>query len=154
MIEINKNTTCAVTGHRKVEFFFNKQALLKKLEQICENGYDTFLVGMALGFDTLCFKALEKIREKRKIRIIACIPCLEQDKLFNDAQKKEYKKMIESADEKVVLSPHYTKYCMMQRNRYMVDNSSLLLAYLREEKGGTKNTVKYAEKSGKNIIII
>lgn len=154
MIEININTACAVTGHRKVEQSFNKIALYEKLEQICENGYDTFLVGMALGFDTLCFKALEKIREKRKIRIIACIPCIEQDAKFSLEQKKEYKKMIESADEKVILSPIYTRQCMMTRNRYMVDNSSLLLAYLRENKGGTFNTVKYAEKKGKNIISI
>ena len=43
---------------------------------------------------------------------------------------------------------------MMERNRFMVDNSSILLAYLREDRGGTYNTVKYAEKKQKQIIRI
>ena len=50
------------------------------------------------------------------------------------------------ADEIIVLSEEYTPYCMLKRNRFIVDNSSVLLAYLKEEKGGTKYTVDYAEK--------
>ena len=36
----------------------------------------------------------------------------------------------------------------------MVDNSSYVIAYLNENKGGTANTVRYANKKGKKVINI
>ena len=48
------------------------------------------------------------------------------------------------ADEVRVLSSEYTQTCMLDRNRYMVDNSSILIHYLRSNRGGTKYTVNYA----------
>jgi uncharacterized phage-like protein YoqJ len=60
--------------------------------------------------------------------------------------------MLSVADQKIVISEEYTAWCMQKRNQFMVDNSSVLISYLRENKGGTLNTVNYAKK--KNIKII
>ncbi len=153
---IDKWKTLCVSGHRKLQ----KKVDLKRLKAIfneqIDSGIDTFLVGMAIGFDTICFNLLEKIRDKdkRDIRIIACIPCPEQDKFFSDEQKKEYKRMLSCANFKVTICPNYTSYCMMKRNRYMVDNSSVIVAYLTEEKGGTQATVKYAKEIGLKCFIL
>ena len=66
-----KSKTLAVTGHRSLPSDLNIERLEKGFYYfIDEKGYDTFLVGMAVGFDSLCFKILEKIRKKRKIKII------------------------------------------------------------------------------------
>ncbi len=151
---IDKRYTMAVTGHRKLGSDISKKTLRLFFEGAIRDGYDTFLVGMALGFDTLCFKVLEEVRKDNNVRIIACIPCENQDKNFSPLQKKEYKRMIEVADEKIVLSKEYTPYCMHARNRFMVDNCSYLLAYLREKKGGTKYTVDYALEKEKRVLII
>ena len=62
--------------------------------------------------------------------------------------------MLSAADEIRILSDEYTPYCMMKRNMFMVDNSSLLVAYKRREEGGTAKTVRYAEKCGVKIIEI
>ena len=43
---------------------------------------------------------------------------------------------------------------MNLRNKYMVDNSDLLLAVWNGKKGGTANTVKYARKKEKEVVII
>ncbi len=153
-VVINKKYTMAVTGHRKMGKDISKETLKLIFEGAIYDGYDTFLVGMAVGFDSLCFRVLEEIRKENNIRIIACIPCENQDKSFSEMQKIEYKKMIESADERLVLSKEYTPYCMFARNRFMVDNCSYLLAYLREEKGGTKYTVDYALEKGLKVKII
>ena len=150
-IVINKKYTMSVTGHRNIKDNLSKSALKSIFEGAIFDGYDTFLVGMAVGFDTLCFHVLEEIRKENNIRIIACIPCENQDANFSFLQKKEYKRMVASADEQVVLAKEYTPYCMLNRNKFMVENSSLLLAYLREKKGGTKFTVDYAEK--KNVFV-
>ena len=85
------------------------------------------------------------------IKIVACIPCKEQDKKFTFEQKKVYKKMLDNADYRVLISENYTPYCMQERNAFMVDNSSLVIAYLQRNYGGTANTVNYAIKKGKRV---
>lgn len=151
MEKFDKKTTCCVSGHRIVK----KDLDIKKLENVfklsIEKGYKNFLVGMALGFDTICFQILEKIRKEKDIKIIACIPCLTQDYKYSADDKKEYKRMIESADNKIILSESYNPWCMQKRNRFMVDNSTLLISYLRNAYGGTFNTVKYAQEQGIKI---
>lgn len=150
---INSARACSVTGHRVMEKDIEK-APLKEIfiKLIKDGGYDTFLIGMALGFDTLCFQVLEKIREEENIKIIACVPCRSQADKFSVVQKKEYDRMILSADEVVLISEKYTKECMRKRNEFLVDNSSVIVSYLRRDFGGTKQTVNYARKKGIKII--
>ncbi len=150
---LRANTVC-VSGHRKIEKDLNLQLLEKIFENLIDNGIDTFLVGMALGFDTLCFHILENLRKTKKIKIIACIPCLSQTYKFTLEQKKEYDRMISVADEKIIISQNYSPYCMQNRNKFMVDNSTCVVCYLNKEKGGTFNTVKYANKKGIPVINI
>lgn len=151
---INKARAVAITGHRVLYEDFNKEELKKLLTKFVDKGFNTFLVGMALGFDTVCFQTLEEIRKEKEVKIIACVPCLEQDYKFNYKQKEEYRRMLSSADEKIVLSKEYTSGCMQKRNRFMVDNSSALLAYVKRDFGGTVNTVNYAKKIGVPIVYI
>ena len=143
---LNRARTVAVTGHRVLQSDFNINKLKEKLLAFIEKGFDTFLVGMALGFDTACFKVLQEIRKEKEIKIIACIPCLSQPYKFNKKQKEEYDFMLSSADEKVLIIEEYTKNCMQKRNEYMVDRASVVFAYIKRDFGGTANTVKYAKK--------
>ena len=150
-----KENCCAVTGHRTLGGDFDERILKKVLLKVIKNGFNTFFIGMAVGFDTACFHILENIRkENPEIKLIACIPCVTQSYKFNERQRKDYEQMLESADEKVFISENYTPYCMFKRNMFMVDNSVLLIAYLKKgaTSGGSYNTVNYAKK--KNVPII
>jgi len=62
--------------------------------------------------------------------------------------------MIESADAVINVSDNYFDGCMMVRNMFMVDNSSLVIAYLNYNRGGTYQTVKYAAENGREIIYV
>ena len=152
--EINIEKTCAVTGHRKINEDLDFNKLREVFIDLITKGYDTFLIGMAVGFDTICFKILEKLREDYNIKLVACVPCFNQDVNFTPLQKKVYRDMLKKADVTFYTSTEYTPYCMQKRNVFMVDNSSVLVAYLREKKGGTFNTVKYATNNNKSIIYI
>lgn len=143
---LNIAKTVAITGHRVLPADFDTAKLKKKLLSFIEKGFDTFLVGMALGFDTVCFKVLEEIKKEKDIKIIACIPCLSQSYKFNKNQKEEYDRMLSVADEKVLVSEEYTPRCMQKRNEYMVDRASVVFAYFKRDFGGTANTVEYAKK--------
>lgn len=149
---INKARSCSVTGHRIMEKAFDKKRLKDIFLSLYDIGYRTFLVGMALGFDTVCFQVLEEIRKERDIEIIACVPCLTQSYKFTVSQKKEYDRMLSVSDQTVLISEAYDENCMQKRNEYMVDNSSVIVTYIRRDFGGTFNTVKYAEKKGIQII--
>ena len=150
---INSARACSVTGHRIMEKDIENIPLKETfIKLIKDGGYDTFLIGMALGFDTLCFQVLEKIREEENIKLIACVPCKSQAERFTYVQKKEYQRMINSADEIVLISEKYTSDCMKKRNEYLVDNSSVIISYLRRDFGGTLQTVNYARKKGIKII--
>ncbi len=148
------NKTCAVTGHRIIKNNFNTIELKEVFVDLISKGIDTFLIGMAIGFDSLCFKILEKLKEQYQIKLVACVPCYNQDKNFTFLQKKAYQEMLNNADLIHYVSREYTPYCMQKRNVFMVDNSGVLIAYLRENKGGTFNTVKYATKKQKQIIYV
>ena len=141
----------AVTGHRTVENL-NEGKLEDVFRLLIKKGYDTYLVGMAVGFDTICFNILDKLRKEFDIKIIACIPCKDQAKYFTESQKEEYERIVALADEKRIFSEKFTSYCMHRRNCYMVDNASIIIAYINKTFGGTYNTVKYAEKKGKRVI--
>lgn len=149
---INKARSVAVTGHRIIYKDFDRKQLKETFIDLIKEGYNTFLVGMAVGFDTECFRALYELKKNNEIKIIACIPCLNQSERFNIFQKAEYDKMLVQADEKIVLSEKYHSKCMQIRNKFMVDNASVLVSYLRRDYGGTKNTVEYAEKVNCKII--
>lgn len=151
---INKAKTCAVTGHRRLPKDFNSANLGQAILELIDKGFDTFLVGMAVGFDTECFKILEIARKAFGVKIIACIPCENQAERFSERQKEEYYRMTRVADQKILLSKEYTNDCMMKRNRFMVDNCSCLLAYLTQNYGGTASTVRYAEKQGVNVVFV
>ena len=151
--ELKYKTLC-VSGHRRVGSDLDIDKLRYALNTFIDNGFERVMVGMAVGFDTICFHILEEIRKQKKVKIIACIPCPQQDKPFSLEQKKEYRRMVESADERVILSECYTPYCMIKRNRYMVDNSIILIAYLNDNKGGTFSTVNYAKEKKIQTLIL
>ena len=63
-----------------------------------------------------------------------------------------YNEILRLADETVILSEDYYRGCLHVRNRYMVDESSVIISYLRKESGGSAFTTGYARKKGIEII--
>jgi len=90
----------------------------------------------------------------KDIRLIAAIPYAKQTAKWSDDWKDRYNRILELADEKILLQETYTKGCLHARNRYMVDNSSFIIAVYNGEGGGTKYTIDYAKKKGLRIKIL
>lgn len=143
---------CAFSGHREIpdSLLPRLNTLLEqKAEALAEAGCRRFYCGGARGFDMLAADAVLRVRSRRpEIRLILVLPCPEQSDRWPESLRAAYARQKQQADEVVTLSPHYTRFCMMQRNRYMVDRSGLLIAYLTGTEGGTAATVAYALKKG------
>ena len=153
MRDYDEKTTCCFTGHRILKKDFDETKITSEIEGLIKKGYRTFLVGMALGFDSLVFEKLLNFKNYN-IDVIACVPCREQDKYFSTAEKEKYIKYLKKADKVVYVSEEYSKGCMQKRNRYMVDNSQVVVAYLYSKTGGTYYTVNYAIKKEKEVLYI
>lgn len=151
---IEKAKTVSLTGHRIVQSDFNVELLKKVINNLIKQKYNCFLVGMALGFDMLGFKVLEEMRKTENIKIVACIPCVDQPLRYTEKQRNEYERMLNSSDETIVLSDNYKKGCMQKRNEFMVDNSSVLVAYVRRERSGAGQTERYAKENNVKVINI
>ena len=154
-MQIIKEKTVAFTGHRILKKDIDIKDLKYCIDCLIKGEKDTFLIGMAIGFDFLCFKVLLEFKKIYKnIKIIACVPCENQDKNWNLSQKIEYKSLIKKADEIIYTSKEYHIDAMFKRNRFMVDNSSVLVAYIYKTTGGAYYTAKYAIENQKEVLYI
>lgn len=146
---------CAFTGHRNLEANFSLDALKQAIEGVIEEGVDTFLNGMARGFDLLAAKCVIELKEKYpQLKLIACVPCPKQEKYFPKAEKELYYEVLKHCDEVKLISEGYFPGCMFVRNRYMVDNSDRLIAYYANKEGGTEYTIGYAMENLKEVYVI
>lgn len=157
MIEINERNTISFTGHR--EFSHSPDIIEQLVEDIVltyiERGYDTFLCGMAVGFDLLAGKVVLKLKEQfNDIKLVLCIPCDNQDNRYSFNDKKLYRFLLQKADDARYVSREYSVGCMLKRDRFMVDNSNLVIAYQVSYTGGTAYTTSYARQCCKKVVNI
>ncbi len=158
---------CCFTGHRPSslpwkyneygEIFDNfKKVLTNKIEEAILNGYNYFISGMALGTDLLAAKIVLNLKKKYKHIILECaIPCTNQTDRWTDDSKHIYNKILKKSDKVTYVSNlSYFNGCMERRNKYMVENSELVIACFNGKIGGTAQTIRLAKMQGKKVIII
>ena len=132
-----------------------KLELAARLDGLYEMGYRNFICGMAQGCDMYFAEAVLSMRKTREdVRLEAAIPFGDQSRKWNAAQQQRYNQLVDGADRVTVLQYAYSPDCMMQRNRYMVDRSSVMLACFDGRPGGTMNTILYAERNFVQVILI
>ena len=149
--------TCFFTGHRiipKDEFSKVKSLLNEELLAAINRGFTHFITGGAVGFDTLAAEQIIMMREDYSdIRLILYLPCTNQSETWKTGDRERFDRILSMADEVyyVTESP-YSKGCMRKRNKAMADASDMCIAYLKNDKSGTKQTVKMAQEKGLKIV--
>ncbi|MBO4470908.1 MAG: DUF1273 family protein [Clostridia bacterium] len=142
--------TAFFTGHRflpSAETEHIQKRLADSITDAYQQGYRRFFCGCALGFDTLAALQVLHLKNEYPDMILSlAIPCDTQAEKWHEKDRAIYRKIIEQADEKYVLSPYYYQGVMLTRNRFMADRSSLCICYLYHMRGGTASTVRYALK--------
>ena len=135
--------TIAFSGYRTEKLPENvdpiRIQLKKEVNKCIEDGYDTFLCGMAEGFDLMSAEIVLDLKKSYSIKLICVIP-------FDDGREhgEKYSNIANNADEKVVLSNQFSYDTYYKRNEYMVDNCDKLICYYDGRYGGTEYTVDYA----------
>ena len=151
-----REKTCCFTGHRQLSAEIAAHLtheLDHLLPKLYEDGYRYFGVGGALGFDMLAEEAILAFRRTHTdCKLILVLPCRDHANRWRFTDRLRFHAIARAADKTVCLSEHYYDGCMQARNRHLVDNSSLCVAYCIRENGGSAYTVRYAEQRGLKII--
>lgn len=169
--------TVCFTGHRPSKlpggYYYYSLANIElgkilriKILELINNGATHFICGGALGVDQMAFMVLKKLKSKGyNINIEIAIPFEYQYTKWNDEQKKIHFESIRFADKVTYVDtlPQYNTSMQPKiydvkkldlRNRYMVDNSDVVIAVWDGSKSGTQKCIDYAIKNKKKLIII
>lgn len=148
---------CCFTGHRpdkvgKNENFIKEQ-LRKCIKDAIQEGYLTFISGMAMGVDMWAAEiVIEEKENNPEIKLVCASPYPDFEKNRSLADRIKYQFVIENSDYIINVSDKYTRFCFQIRNMWMVDRADRVIAVYNGSRGGTHNTVEYAKK--KNIQIV
>lgn len=154
----DRNHTAAFTGKRPQGMPWGydetdrrcvrlKARLRSEIVRAIRDGYTHFISGMALGVDMWAAELVLELKSQgHSVTLEAALPCSSQAQRWNAADRKRHERIVSQCDTVTCLSERYTYSCMFQRNRYMVDHASLLIAVTDGDTGGTGQTVAYARR--------
>ena len=139
---------CVFTGHREIPSDFSKRKLKEEIKKLISLGVDTFLCGMAIGFDLLAAETVLSLKKKNpQIKLIACIPCIGQEKYFSKADQKRYVDAVKKTDERIILADSYYRGCMQARDKYMAERGDVMLAYCTKRREGRRTRYDASKNS-------
>lgn len=147
--------TCCATGHREIladKLAYVETELRKAVMAAVDDGYTRFINGRAAGADLLFAATVAELKgQGHPLSLEAALPYLGR-KRSND---QGFQKMLAACDEVKVFSERYNRGCYFVRNRYMVDESSRVIAvYDGRSNGGTVFTMQYARAKGRAVHVI
>ena len=126
------------------------------LKQKIQQGYHCFYAGGARGFDALAAETVLKLKEERPdLTLVLVLPFAEpysHETGWTPEDIAEHQTIRARADTVVLMRDTYRPGCYYQRNRYLVDHASLVIAYQNNSSGGTAYTTKYAKAQGLPVL--
>jgi len=165
--------TCCFTGYRPHRFVFSpdglrpeqvQAALGGQIRRLYDEGVRTFISGMSTGVDLWAAAEVVALQSTcPDLRLVAAVPFRGQESHWPMTQQKEYRRILAACQQVEVLFDEKTasddpSACYRQRNRWMVDRASVVLAVcevdVADSRTGTAATVRYARKQQRRILYI
>jgi uncharacterized phage-like protein YoqJ len=142
----------AFTGHRTYRSEADEE-LRQLLEELYAEGARRYLCGMAWGFDLSAGEAVVQHKLLHEdVELVAVEPFAEFRSLFRGEDAERYDALIAAADCRVVVGENNVG-AYMRRNDYLVDHSSLVVAWWDGRRdGGTAYTALRARRKGREVI--
>lgn len=142
---------CCFTGHRPEKLHKPEEQIKKDLEaailQAVDDGFVTFISGMARGVDIWAAEIVLRLRESNPaIHLVAASPYRGFESRWSADWQSRYNTILQQADLIRFVYPGYSPDCFQRRNEWMVDRSSRVIAVYNGEPGGTRNTIEYAQR--------
>lgn len=138
---------CCFTGHRPEKLTRSETEIKKDLEaailQAIDNGFVTFITGMACGVDILAGEIVLQLRQHNpNLHLIAAVPHEGFENLWTAGWQRRYKDILDRADLVHYICKGYSRACFQIRNEWMVNRSARVIAVYNGEPSGTRNTIE------------
>ena len=151
--------TCTFTGHRPERLAIPEAHVIEWLEEqidrAADEGYTDFITGMQRGVDLWAAEAVLKLIDKgRGIRLVAACAFRGMEEYWDFDWQERYYHVLTHADVVYYISDHPGRKAFFARNHWMVDRASRLIAVYSGAPGGTKETIEYARKKKRDIVLI
>lgn len=141
-------------GHRQIDDFSlveqRIEALINRL--LNEHEYVEFLVGRDGEFDHLVTSAIRRCRkhlDTANCSVTWVMPYPKADYVKNSKSYDNYYDSVDVCEQSAKAHP---KSAIQIRNKAMVDRSNLCVFCVTHRSGGAYHTLRYAERTGANII--
>ena len=156
--ELRLHRAC-FTGHRPHKLHQPESVVIAALEakvrEAIDEGFVTFISGMAWGVDIWAAEIVLRLKaEGHPIHLIAAVPYEGFERGWSQEWQGQYKEILASADFVKYVCEGYSRACFQIRNEWMVNHAARVIAVFNGEKSGTKNTIDYAVKVGVPVVRI
>ncbi len=163
---LDESRTCCFTGHRpdKLPWGLNegdprcaalKASLARALEGLYRRGFRHFISGMAMGCDLYFAQGALELRTRLPdVTVEGAVPCPTQASRWPEPLRRRWRAILDACDLETVVQQNYDRFCMLRRDRYMVDRSAAVLAVFNGTPGGTQYTLNYAMDQGREILLL
>lgn len=165
-MDMDPSRTCCFTGHRPEKLPWGldegdprciaiKFSLSREIEGLYHRGFRHFISGMAMGCDLYFAEAALELREKfPDLTVEGAVPCPTQADRWPEEQRRRWQDILARCDLESMVQQHYDRFCMLRRDRYMVDRSTAILAVFNGTSGGTQYTLNYAMDKKLEILLL
>lgn len=160
MNNINIKHACSFTGHRPERLYGLSEEsvmawLTEQIKAAIADGYTDFITGMQRGVDLWAAEIILEIRkENDSIRLFSACAFPGMEKEWEQSWQERYQNVLKNADGQCFISQRLGRKAFFDRNEWMVDHSSRLIAVYTRAHGGTLETIKYAQKKGLEVVQI
>lgn len=121
-----------------------RQWLFKTVEKLILQDADVFLLGGYGGFDRMASSVVWELKRKYpQVRSVLVLPYLDRKMDESQCDWTVYPSL-----EKVT-----KRYAITHRNRYMISEADVVVAYVQHSWGGAAQTLDYARQKRKRIIL-
>ena len=161
-----REKTCCFSGHRPERLPWGpsegnprcaalKSSIARELAGLYRRGFRHFISGMAMGCDLYFTEAaLDFRRRYSDITVEGAVPCPTQAQKWPEDLRRRWRAVLDACDLETVVQQNYDRWCMLRRDRYMVDRSATVLAVFDGTPGGTRYTLNYAMDQGREILLL
>lgn len=144
---------CCFIGHKPEKLHVSEESakawLSQQIDQAIQDGFVTFISGMAMGIDIWAGQlVLEKKASHPGIHLIAVTPYPTFSWRWSEEWKQAYTALWEAADHRVTICKGFQQEAFDLRNKWLVDHSSRIIAFFNGSSGGAFNTLEYAVSEG------
>ena len=150
---------CCFTGHRpeKLKIPEDRLALLleEEIKKAIASGFTTYITGMARGTDLVAGEIILRLREQDdRLKLICALPHPGFGLHWSGGWTERFQKVLAAADLVRTICPSFSYATYQTRNEWMIRHSALVIAVFNGERGGTKNTLDYAQRTGVPCVVI